>query len=539
MAQDRVALRIAGCAPRSVAYLALLSFLLLAGGGPSQAQEARPQPRFAVLEFRVVGNSVLPPTVIEEAVYPHLGPGRTAEDIERARAALEEAYTRAGYATVSVDLPRQSVDDGVVTLRVVERPVGRLRVAGAEYTLPSAVRRQAPSLAEGQVPNLAAVQRDIAALNRSPDRRVTPELRAGSAPDTVDVDLRVEDRLPLRANLELNNRRSANTSALRTSGNIRYDNAWQRGDSINLGFQTAPERTRDSLVLSGSYLWRLPGDPAGPALLASFVRSDSDTATVGGSSVIGRGTIIGLRGLLPLGGEAGFTHSALFGIDRKHFEEGILLGADRTDVPITYYPLSAGWQGAWSGEQTTTQLGATLTMGVRGWGSDTAEFERKRAFASAGWSHLRLDGSHMRRLDNDIQLSGQGQAQAARDPLISNEQFGGGGVDSVRGYLESETLGDVGGSGQLEVRSPSFAQRIGPRVNDWRAHAFLDGGNFALHRPLPQQRSSATLLSAGIGTRVQMLGGLQGSLETAAALRDGPLSPAGTLRTLFRIRGEF
>ncbi len=509
------------------------------GAGRVDAQQPAASPRFAILEYRVVGNSSLPPLAVEEAVYPHLGPGRTVADIERARAALEEAYAQAGFATVSVELPQQRVDDGVVTLRVVERPVGRLRVVGAEWTVPSQVRRQAPSVAEGTVPNLGAVQRDVIALNRSPDRRVTPELRAGAAPDTVDVDLRVEDRLPLRASAELNNRRSANTEPLRLSGNVRYDNLWQRGDSVSFGFQTAPQDTRNAAVYSGSYLWRIPGSASGAGLLVSAVRSDSNVAAVGGTSVVGRGTIVGLRGLLPLGAEPGFNHSLVFGIDRKAFEEGLIQGADRTDVPVTYYPVTAAWQAAWGGEQTLTQASASLTAGLRGFGSDTAEFEQKRAFASASWTHLRAEGSHLRRFANDMQLYGATQGQLARDPLISNEQFGAGGVDSVRGYYEVETLGDFGAAAQLEIRSPSYARLIGPRADEVRVHAFLDAASLGIHRPLPQQSAGSQLLSAGVGTRVQLFGGLHGSLEGAATLLDGPLTPAGTFRTLFRIRGEF
>lgn len=55
---------------------------------PAIAQEG---PRFPVLEIRVIGNTVLPSTTIEEVVLPHVGLGKTAADIERVRDALEEA----------------------------------------------------------------------------------------------------------------------------------------------------------------------------------------------------------------------------------------------------------------------------------------------------------------------------------------------------------------------------------------------------------------------------------------------------------------
>ncbi len=507
------------------------------GGQPPAG--AAPVARFAVFEYQVEGNTVLPATAVEEAVYAHLGTGRTAEDLERARAALEEAYQKAGYPTVSVVIPQQRVTEGVVLLRVVERPVGRLRVTGARWFLPSEVRRGAPSLAEGRVPNLPAVQRDIVDLNRLPDRRVTPELKQGAAPDTVDVDLVVEDKLPLRATLELNNRQSANTEPLRLSGSLRYDNLWQRGDSISVAFQTAPQNTNNAAIISGSYLWRVPGR-SGAAVIASAVRSDSNVGTVGGTTVIGAGTILGLRGLIPLGSGAGFSHSLTLGMDYKDFEEDLNLGTEQTQAPVTYYPFSIGYQAVWSGERSVTEAGATITAGLRGLGSGADDFEQKRAFASPSWAHLRAEASRLQRIPSaDVELLARVQGQLSRDPLISNEQFGGGGLDSVRGYFEVEGLGDYGFVGQGEVRSPSLARYIAPQVNELRLHAFVDGGVLLLNRPLPQQTRRTSLASTGFGARIRVLERFNGSIEGAATLIEGPVTESGNLRALFRVWGEF
>ena len=78
-------------------------------------------------EYRVDGARKLPQRAIEEAVYPFLGPGRTKEDVEQARAALEQAYHDRGFQTVAVQVPEQQVKRGIIHLQVVERMVGRLR----------------------------------------------------------------------------------------------------------------------------------------------------------------------------------------------------------------------------------------------------------------------------------------------------------------------------------------------------------------------------------------------------------------------------
>jgi hemolysin activation/secretion protein len=207
--------------------------------------------RFDIVEFAVEGTSVLAPAEIESAVYPFLGPDRSSADIEQARGALERIYHDRGYESVVVGVPQARSADGVVRLQVIEYRVGRLRVRGARYYAPSDIKEQIPALAEGSVPNFSQAQRQLDDLNRRDpvNRQITPSVRAGVAPGTVDFDLVVEDELPLHASLEINNRQSPDTKRLRVNTTLRYDNLWQLGHSISFGSQVAPERPDDSLVV--------------------------------------------------------------------------------------------------------------------------------------------------------------------------------------------------------------------------------------------------------------------------------------------------
>src|SRR5947207_12976006 len=55
---------------------------------PDAQSKPKATERFAIDEYRVEGADELPQIEIEEAVYPFLGPGRTSDDVEKARAAL-------------------------------------------------------------------------------------------------------------------------------------------------------------------------------------------------------------------------------------------------------------------------------------------------------------------------------------------------------------------------------------------------------------------------------------------------------------------
>ncbi|MFD2431700.1 POTRA domain-containing protein [Sphingobium scionense] len=186
--------------------------------------------QFDIMAFQVKGNTVLAPDDVERAILPFMGPGRSEADVEAARAALQKAYEDAGYVAVSVYVPEQSVDGGVLQLAVQQQAIGQLLVEG-DTGRADALRAMAPSVAPGQTPNLTAFQRDVVALNSNPNRRVTPELRAGEAPGTLDVVLKVEESSPFHASAELNNFSSSATTDLRASATIRYDNMWGRGDS--------------------------------------------------------------------------------------------------------------------------------------------------------------------------------------------------------------------------------------------------------------------------------------------------------------------
>jgi hemolysin activation/secretion protein len=496
-----------------------------------------------IYEYRVEGVKILPQIEVEEAVYPFLGPGRTTEDVEKARAALEEAYVSKGYQTVAVEIPPQQVENGVVTLQVTEAKVGRLRVKGSRYFSLEEIKRQAPSLAEGKVPSFDEVSQDIVTLNQWPDRRVTPALRAGVAPGTVDVDLIVEDTLPLHGSVELNNRYSQGTSELRLNASLRYDNLWQLGHSISLGYQVAPERPDDAQVLSGSYLARIP-DVTWLSLLFYGVMNDSNVSTLGGTTVTGRGEVIGARAIASLPGRPDFYHSLSAGIDYKHFDELVQLGGDELSSPVTYYPIDATYSANWQGEDSLTQLEAGITFHIRGLGSDPEDFDAKRFKAGGDFIYLHTELARTQELPEGFQAFGRVRGQLASQPLISSEQFSAGGQESVRGYLESEVLGDDGVVGSLELRSPSLPEllddpEISAAINDWRLYLFAEGGTVRLQEPLPDQEDEFDLASVGVGSRARLFDYLNASVDLALPMISQTDTNAFDPRLHFRLWGEF
>ena len=200
-----------------------------------------------IKEFRVIGSHQLGRAEIEKAVYPFMGPERTPDDVEQARAALEKAFQDKGFQTVSVQIPQQSGKRGIVFLAVTEAKVGRLNVEGARFFTLDAIKKKVPSLKPGTVPNFNQVSSEILALNQWSDRQVTPTLTPGFEPGTVDVNLKVKDTLPWHGSAEFNNRYSPNTVPYRVNLASSYDNLWQLGHSIGASLQEAPQNTAEAL----------------------------------------------------------------------------------------------------------------------------------------------------------------------------------------------------------------------------------------------------------------------------------------------------
>src|SRR5262249_16409229 len=156
--------------------------------------------KFDLLEFRVLGNSVLESTEVERIVYPFLGSMKSVDDVQAARLALENAYHAKGYGTVFVDVPEQSVDQGIVRLKVTEGKRASCWVSGARYFSQRQIRNEAPEAAPGAVLHIPTLQTELEQINtQTRDRSVVPVLKAGSAPGTVDLAFKVDDRLPLHA----------------------------------------------------------------------------------------------------------------------------------------------------------------------------------------------------------------------------------------------------------------------------------------------------------------------------------------------------
>lgn len=514
-------------------------------GAPAAEPAARPAPKpvsaMDLQEYRVAGNTVLPREAIERAVYPYLGPGRTMNDIEEARRALEQAYHDAGYMTVYVSVPPQKVVRGVITLKVNQGTVERVRVSGAEYTLPSRIKSEAPSIAEGAVPNFYDLQDQLNAINRAPGLRVTPSLEAGHMPGTTDIDLKVNDAFPLTGWLDYNNAHSANASPNVVAGGFSYANLFQRGHDFSLQFQTTPEHPAQSSAVSASYL--MPVDHYSRYLSFYAVHSRSNLAStsvnLGDQVLFGNNDIVGGRYIIPMRALPGSSRQVLFGLDYKDSKQD----ASGINTPVRYWTLDGGYNYGRDDARGQWQFGASTVLGLRGPADRDTAFQARRAYARGDFAVLKLNGQRTQKLPADWSAMALIDMQLADQPLINNEQFSAGGVGSVRGYLQSEAAGDQGVRGTLELRAPVLKPARLPTLG-LQPYLFFDAAYLQVHEPLAGQATSYGLKSVGVGLSMHAGRTFTLNLNVADPLQDGPkndlsTSPARSFTEANNVRVHF
>ena len=494
--------------------------------------------RFNVREYRVLGNTVLGARDIERVLYPLLGDGKQLADVDAARAALEKIYHERGFGTVFVDVPPQEVADGVVRLQVTEGRLQAKTISGARFFSDREVIAALPAAALNEVPNLPALQQQLATLNsQSADRSVVPVLKAGPIAGTMDVEFKVSDQLPLHGSLEVDNDYTVDTNPLRATAALSYANLFGALDQVSLQYQDTPQSPGQVSVLNISYLSRPFVD--GVRANASFTNSNSNVGAVGGGAVgvLGKGQIYSVRLSYPIQTMSQSVQSLNLGMDYKHFRDAVTLGGGSQLVtPIYYTNLSVAYLGTWTSNAFDGGLSASVNFGPRGIPNSADAFENKRFLGRPNYFYLRWDSSLTAHLPAGFRLNLRFAGQEAVEPLISNENFSIGGADGVRGYLEAEELGDSGIKASVQLQTPTWSRGISQLLNIF---AYYDTGRTRVIDALSNQPDGAVLRSWGGGLNMLPGHAFSGSLTWSDPLDNGSYTLAHQSRVLFLIRGTF
>ena len=199
----------------------------------------------------------------------------------------------------------------------------------------------------------------------------------------------------------------------------------------------------------------------------------------------------------------------------------------------------AGYDGAWREAASTTSLNLAAHFALSGVGADPAQFQLKRAGATADFMYLTADLRHQHVLPWDFRLATRAQGQASATPLIPNEQFMAGGPLSVRGYHQTQVLGDQGVNLSVELYTPRLAPDAWEIVQNLRLLTFFDWATLWTMAQIAPTPATTQLAAGGVGLRTLWFKHLLGELDWSYPFYRQSNVGVGEQRVDFRLLYEF
>jgi hemolysin activation/secretion protein len=168
---------------------------------------------------------------------------------------------------------------------------------------------------------------------------------------------------------------------------------------------------------------------------------------------------------------------------------------------LDYLPLSVRYDLTQTDSRGATTLGLGLSRNFYRSGS-TANLHNITSSSESGGHWVTFTPSLSRdfTFHTNWTFMARADGQWANEPLISNEQYGLGGLATVRGYHEGEVFGDTGWHMTLEQKTPAYVLGMGYAKHPLtvRGSFYTDYGEAYLMDP--QSRSQCTRLwGAGFG----------------------------------------
>ncbi|MEO8626660.1 MAG: ShlB/FhaC/HecB family hemolysin secretion/activation protein [Betaproteobacteria bacterium] len=204
-----------------------------------------PQPRetddasglqFLVRDIRVVGSTVFTEQQLAVVTSSYVNRKVTSEDLEALRIALTRLYVDKGYVNSGAVLPDQTVEAGVITYQIVEGKLDRIEMQGNRW-LRERYYRDRLALAAGPPLNVDTLQERIQILLEDPRiERLNAELKPGASASEAILNVRAEERSPLKLWFDFDNYQAPSVGAERGVATIQHNSVTGNGDVLELSY---------------------------------------------------------------------------------------------------------------------------------------------------------------------------------------------------------------------------------------------------------------------------------------------------------------
>ncbi|HBL14855.1 MAG TPA: hemolysin activation/secretion protein [Cyanobacteria bacterium UBA11162] len=469
-----------------------------------------------VKQFQVIGSTVFTSEELAPILEPFTQRPISFAQLLEAQDAITQFYQDRGYLNSGAFIPPQTLQNGVVTIEVIEGEVEAIEVTGTRRLKPSYIRSrlalatQAPLNQERLLTALQLLQLDPLIENLS------AELAAGSRPGLSQLEIKVQEADAFSSQLTLDNQRSPSVGSIRRQLQLTHGNLLGFGDRFNLTYSnTDGNNTLDDIS------YTLPINPRNRTLSLSYSRSQSNIIEepFDRLNIESKSRSYELTYRHPLKQTPTVEFALGLTASRQETETSLL------DMP---FPLSAGAND--NGEtkisalrffQEYTQrsnrnvfaLRSQFTLGINAFNatinSNAPDSEFFAWRGQAQYLHL-LAPDTILVLRSDLQLADQA--------LVPLEQFSVGGQLTVRGYRQDTLLADNGLFASAELRFPIL------RIPDWKmlvqVTPFFDFGTVWNSSNSDTDIETSTLSSVGLGLRFLLGNNFNARLDWGVPLVD-------------------
>lgn len=403
--------------------------------------------QISVQEITVTGSTIFGEAEFNPIIEPIAGNTVTLAELRNVADTISQLYLEQGYITSRAVLVEETLDTGVVEIRVIEGSLEAIEVEGTRRLNPSYVRSRVRLGADTPL-NTGALEDQLRLLRVNPlFENVEASLRAGTGLGQSVLVVRISEADPFNGSVGIDNYSPPSVGAERFTANASYLNLTGIGDQISAQYN----RT----AAGGAYTWdfnyRAPINAMNGTvqLRASFNENEVIQDELREFGIQGESDLYEINYRQPLirtprrelALSLGFSHQdgqtftvfgpTPFGIGPD--EEGI----SRTSVfkfgqEYTLRQTSGAWA-----FRSLFSFGTGLFDATEN--SDQPEPEPDGQFVS--WL---AQIQRVQILNPDNFLIIQADLQLAFDSLLPAQQFVIGGGQSVRGYRQNIRAGDNG-----------------------------------------------------------------------------------------------
>lgn len=478
---------------------------------------------------------------LDEILTPiYLNRPLTQKVIERLCAAIEQYYRDHDRPIVKVVVPRQGISHGVLSLLLIEGKLGKVTSRGNVWFSDELLTNYV-KLEIGESIDERTLRENISFVNRNPFRTVEAVYSAGEKYQTTDIELLVKERNPFRIYTGSDNLGLSAINRTRFFVGANYGNLFGADQIISYQF-TISKDFRSYLSQTMSYMIPFPWQH----VLEFFGGYSSVETDVPLPFKQNKGNSMQISG----------RYTVPFGVFAKHSAQEFRIGFDfkRTNNTLEFvenYPVFGstvvlsqvvlGYQCEvfYPHSKTTFEIDGYWSPGQIFNHQTNEDYQSLRDGAKNKWVYSRgeLRQSFLFGRSGEILLRAAGQISTAT--LIPSEEFGVGGMETVRGYEERQLNGDNAFFASTEIKTPAFNGIIKPRTNRegvlvedlWQLVLFCDYGrtwfkdtqeSVTASNQTVVQPKAEFLLGAGPGLRYQIGNGLFARLDAGVKIHRKP-----------------